>query len=131
MNTQISKIDIIISKINKVNCSGTFGKKAKLNRIEFYKDNISKLDNITFEQIEKFNFTAEVANLAYELKKLSYINKHIYKKIKGIEVHTYAPELNKIVFKNNIEIKAPQIKDIESAIKFLCTNFSFEQLQKI
>lgn len=125
----MKNLSIVTKKINGVFSTHKFINKAKKLRIGYYSENLSLLSQLDPNFIENYNFTNEVLNFSFELEKLNYISKKLLKHI-SIERHVYAPELNKIHIFNK-EIKAPQITDINAAVKFLINNFSIESLKQI
>ena len=125
----MQNISIINQKINSVYSTHKFINKAKKQRLEFYYENLARVNSLDAQYINNYNFENEVLNLSFQLEKLNYINKSLLKNI-SIERHLYAPELNKILIFNK-EIKAPQITDISAAVKFLINNFSIESLKQI
>lgn len=125
----MQNLSIVTKKINAVYSAHKFINKAKKLKINYYSENLSLLSQLDSNFIENYNFTNEVLNLSFELEKLNYINKKLLKYI-NIERHAYAPELNKIHILNKV-IKAPQITDINAAIKFLINSFSIESLKQI
>jgi hypothetical protein len=124
-----TKIEVIKQKINAVYSTHKFIENAKKIKVEFYGSNIERLEALPIEKIESYNFAPEVLRLSFELEKLTYIEKNLWDHIK-IERHVYAPELNKI-FINGYYIKAPQVDNMEKAIKFLCENWSIERLKEL
>jgi hypothetical protein len=44
------------------------------------------------------------------------------KQVRGLEVHTYAPELNKLHFKDGSEARCPNIISIDEAIRYVEEN---------
>jgi hypothetical protein len=124
-----TKIQVIEQKINAVYSTHKFIENAKKIKVEFYGSNIERLKALPIEKIESYNFAPEVLRLSFELEKLTYIEKNLWDHIK-IERHVYAPELNKIFIKG-YDIKAPQVDNMEKAIKFLCENWSIERLKEL
>jgi hypothetical protein len=124
-----TKIKVIEQKINAVYSTHKFIENAKKIKIEFYGSNIERLEALPIEKIESYNFAPEVLRLSFELEKLTYIEKNLWDNIK-IERHVYAPELNKIFIKG-YDIKAPQVDNMEKAIKFLCDLFSIDDLRNL
>lgn len=104
----ITKIDYllayIIKQINKAKAS----KEAKQNRIEYYTTNKSKLESFCLMQLKDFNFIAEVERTNEKFKEL--------KKVKMLERHAYAPELNKIWYKDGTFKSTPYKLTIKEAI---------------
>jgi len=124
-----TKIQVIEQKINAVYSTHKFIENAKKIKVEFYGSNIERIEALPIEKIESYNFAPEVLRLSFELEKLTYIEKNLWDHIK-IERHVYAPELNKIFIKG-YDIKAPQVDNMEKAIKFLCELFSIEDLRNL
>jgi hypothetical protein len=124
-----TKFEVIEQKINAVYSTHKFIENAKKIKVEFYGSNIERLEALPIEKIESYNFAPEVLRLSFELEKLTYIEKNLWDHIK-IERHVYAPELNKIFIKG-YDIKAPQVDNMEKAIKFLCELFSIDDLRNL
>jgi hypothetical protein len=120
---------LIESRINGLNSPHKFFNTAKKLRIEYYSDIKDRIENLPVDRIEGFDFRLEILNLAFDLEKLDFIEKKLWKLI-GIERHAYAPELNKILI-NGLEIKAPKVDNMETAVKFLCNNWSLESLKQL
>jgi hypothetical protein len=127
----VQKLELIKKSINSANIFDTFGKKAKKQKIEYYSNRINDLNRLSIEQIEKHNFNTEIINFAYELRKLNLVDKKLYKNIVSIEVHKYAPELNKVLFNNNIGIKCNNVTNIEDALTFIVKNLGMEQIENL
>jgi hypothetical protein len=68
-----------------------------------------------------------VANLAFELKKLSLIEN----KVIGLEVHKYAPELNTLLLKTKATIKVPNATNIVEALEYICKKYSETQIKEL
>jgi hypothetical protein len=120
---------LIESKINGLNSKHKFFNTAKKLRIEYYSDIQDRIENLPVDRIEGFDFNIEVLNLAFDLEKLHFIKTKLWSLI-SIEAHAYAPELNKL-FVNGLEIKAPKVNSMETAVKFLCNNWSLESLKQL
>ena len=127
----VKKLELIKKSINSANVFDTFGKKAKKQKIEYYSKRINDLNRLSIEQIEKHNFNTEIINFAYELRKFNLVDKKLYKNIVSIEGHKYAPELNKVLFNNNIEIKCNNVTNITDALTFIVKNLSMEQIENL
>ena len=128
----MENLQLIQNKINSIKQNTRFIKLAKSKRLEYYTENASKVLNLEFETIEKHNFLAEILEAAINIEKLDYFEKHKYKLISGLERHAYAPELNKICFRNNtIEIAVPRCNSIDDAIKYIVLNQMLEQIKSI
>jgi hypothetical protein len=51
------------------------------------------------------------------------------KNIKGLETHTYAPELNKLVLNNTAEYKVNGITNLKEAVNYVFRSVRWEQLK--
>jgi hypothetical protein len=125
-----SNIQLIKNKINTITESDKFIKKAKIQRLQFYKYNLTKVNQMQVDKIIDYNFKNEVINHAYNLRKSSLTPK-ILKNITKLEFHSYAPEMNKLHFTKNRIVKIPQITTIENALTFLINTMNFEQLTEL
>jgi hypothetical protein len=128
----MKNLQLIENKINAVKENKRFIQIAKGERIKYYKENENKVDALSVETIEKHNFKLEIFEAAIKIEKLYYFEKYKYKLITGIESHAYAPELNKIYFRGKtVEVKTPNCKSIDDAIKYIIINQSLEQIKTI
>ena len=125
-----TNIELIKNKINTITETDKFIKKAKIQRLQFYKDNLAKVNQMQIDKIKDYNFKNEIISHAYNLRKLSLTPK-IMKQIIKLEFHSFAPELNKLHFTKNRFIKIPQITNIENALTFLINTMNFEQLTEL
>ena len=131
-NNKMENLQLIQNKINSVKQNTRFMQLAKAKRIEYYTENASKVLTLEIETIEKHDFKAEILEAAINIEKMYYFEKYKYKFISGLERHEYAPELNKLYFRNNaIEVKVPKCKTIEDAIKYIIINQNLEQIKTI
>ncbi len=105
-------------------------KETKKEVIDFYTKNESKLDSIKKETFNNYSFLTEVLQKC-ELKEKQSFNKKIFKKVIKLEVHRYAPELNKLHLFNNNTINTPKCTNIENAIAYVIKAFSINQLKNI
>ena len=125
-----TNIELIKNKINTIKETDKFIKKAKIQRLQFYKNNLAKVDQMQIDKIKDYNFKNEIISHAYNLRKLSLTPK-IMKQIIKLELHSFAPELNKIHFTKNRFIKIPQITTIENALTFLINTMNLDQLTEL
>lgn len=126
MKTISEKINYINKEIKNtnVNLLGEFNthlKNAKEIKIKYYNSSKEKLKNIDNKTLLKHNFQTEVLRLAELLEKKVVINKIISMHHIKIKRHSYAPELNKVLFwseKTNKykEIDAPNVVEISKTI---------------
>ena len=130
MDTINEKIDYIIKEINLTPQHNMFIKKAIKDKITFYNKTRLKLKDVSGVAIINHNFQTETIKRGEYLEKIHFINKYLKKYIKGIEVHNYAPELNKLQFSNNFKpIKIPQITSIEEAIETIAKRYYLSALK--
>lgn len=127
METNIKLIEIQIKSISE---NDKFVKKAKIQRLKFYKDNLVKVNEMQIDKIQDYNFRNEIINHAYNLRKLALLPK-IMKQVIKLEVHFYAAELNKVHFSKNRFVSVPQKKDIETSLTFLINTMTFEKLTEL
>ena len=125
-----TNIELIKNKINTISSTDKFIKKAKIQRLQFYKDNLAKVNLMQTEKINEYNFKIEIINHAYNLRKLALTPK-IMKQIIKLELHSYAPEMNKLHLTKNRYIKTPQITTIENALTFLINKMNMDQLTEL
>lgn len=104
----ISKQDYLLNKIveriNKIKGN----KESKKDSLQYYKENKSKLEKLSKNDIDSFNFEAEVKRNQQKYREL--------KKVDKLERHAYAPELNKLWFKDGTFKKAPGCETIYKAV---------------
>lgn len=125
-----TKISLISNKINAINATDKFIKQAKKQRLQFYNDNILRLDQLSTEQINNYNFRSEVINHAYNLRKMALLPK-IMKQVIKLELHIYAPELNKLHLSKGRFIAVPQKTTIEAALSSIIDKMTFKQLVEL
>lgn len=94
----------IVKEINKAKVL----KVAKQNRIEYYTTNKNKLESFCLTKLKDFDFIAEVKRTNEKFKEL--------KKVERLERHMYAPELNKLWYKDGTFKNVPGILTIEKAV---------------
>lgn len=132
MKTQISNIDLVINLISNIKDTNKNIKKAKEQKIEFYKGKINELNTFTQEQIKAHNFKNEILNASITVQKLEYFYKHKFKLIDKLERHEYSPEQNKLYFrKGEIFISVPYKTNIDDAIIFIIENQTLEKIKSI
>jgi len=125
-----TNIKLIENKINAISGSDKFIKKAKVQRLQFYKDNLSRVNQMQAEKINEYSFKVEVINHAYNLRKSALLPK-IIKQVIKLEAHSFAPEINKLHFTKNRFISVPGKIDIATALTFLIDTMSLDQLNEL
>lgn len=107
MNT-ISKeyylLNKIVERINKIKGN----KEAKKDSINYYTESKDRLKNLSKNDIDNFDFEAEVKR-----NQQKYIE---LKKVEKLERHAYSPELNKLWFKDGTFKKVPGCTTIRKAV---------------
>jgi hypothetical protein len=127
-----SNLELVINLISNIKETNKNIKKAKIEKIEFYKNKTDQLNTFSSEQIIKHNFEAEILNASLTIQKLDYFQKYKYKLIEKLERHEFSPEQNKLYFrKGEIFIKVPYKNSIENAITYIIENQSLEQIKSI
>jgi len=126
----LSNIQLIEKKINAINETDAFIKKSKVQRIKFYKNNIQRVQNLSIENIENYNFKIEIINHAFNLRKLALLPK-ITKQVLKLEIHKFAPELNTLHFTKNRFLKVPQKTNINDALSFTIQTMNIDHLKAL
>lgn len=133
----MENLNLIIEKINALkNSKHKFFNKAKLKRIEYYKNRLinypNSFDDLPIEKINNHDFLSEILEQSFILEKIDYFKKYKYSKIDKLEVHVYSPEQNKLLFnKSEIFISVPNCFTIQEAINYIIINQSLEQIKTI
>ena len=126
-----TKLNYIIKEINTTPITGIYkAKQCIKERIDFYTNSINKLESISMEQMRKYSFVSEVLTLS-ENKEKETFTKKVLKQVVSIETHKFAPELNKLHFKNETFVKVPQITTIDEAIVLYIKSNSINQLKAL
>ena len=95
-NCQNAKLSYITLEVLNLPNYNKYFKEAKNNVIYYYERQKEKLLEISWEQIERFNYMQQIDSEADKLEKQKYIDSLIKNSI-GIEKHIFAPELNKLL----------------------------------
>lgn len=114
MNTKEQKLDYILKEIRATRTDilgfNSYLNKAKKELEQDYIEKQDRLVNFPKEKILAFPFGSQVISRAEKLEQKALAKKLIREKFIGLEVHTYAPELNKAIFKRKNELtKIPSI----------------------
>jgi len=129
--TKEEKLKYIIEELKTTPKEGVYKVNECIKeKINFYTLNIDKLDNISEDKILKHAFISEVLSLSEDKEKKSYI-KRLKNKVVNLERHLYAPELNKLCFKDGKSVKTPQKTTIEEAINYFIFSNSVYQIKRI
>jgi len=124
MNTT-DKLSFIKQAINATSNEGVYkARECKKERIQFYKDNAARLDKVSESSLINHSFGGEVLDLS-RIKLAAKINDG--KKVKGLERHSFAPELNKLHLVDGRIYSVPGMTTIEAALSQL----TFDQLKSI
>jgi len=125
----IHKISHIRNEINEIENSSIFIIDAKKQCLENYENRLNELERIKLNKVLKFDFVAEVYRKSELLEKTKLIE-NIIDKSKGIKVHKYAPELNKLVLRNKNKISVANCFGL-SQVKNKLLELSLNELQNI
>lgn len=122
-----TRINIIKKELN-LKMPGVY-KFAETKRevLKQYSDKLDQLNLIPEDKFNNYSFLSEVLRKCEGKEKQKYTSK-ILKNVTKLERHSYAPELNKLHFKNTF-ISAPQKITIEDAIKHVINTSSLHQLK--
>jgi len=97
-------LSVIIRKINAIKGN----KEAKQDRIAYYTKYAYKLEQIDKQVINDYNFKYEVEQYQKRYDEL--------KKVEKLERHAYAPELNKLWYKDGTCVSVPGKQTILEAV---------------
>jgi len=125
----IHKISHIRNEINEIENTSIFIIDAKKQCLENYENRLNELERIKLNKVLNYDFVAEVYRKSEVLEKTKLIE-NIIDKSKGIEVHKYAPELNKLHLINGNKINVKECFDF-SAVKKKLLKLSLNELQNI
>lgn len=99
------------------------------NLVNYYKNNLDKLELVSEEKIKDFDFVRSVIVQSELAEKESFKSKILRILIK-LERHIYAPEMNKIHFKN-CAVSTPQRTTINEAIDYFIYHNSLSEVTSI
>ena len=123
-----TKFEIVQNKFNLFNPINRYQKKAKKDRLDFYTKNIERINNTDIDRIEKHDFILEAIELSFKYERLEFFNKNLMHQVIGLETHRNAPELNKLVFRNDNFFHVPSIFTIVEAVNFIVNTTTIGQL---
>jgi hypothetical protein len=124
---EASKLGLIKQLVRAVKVRSKNATKAKNQIISYYTEHCYKLDDISFEAIEIHYWGNEVNRRIELLDKIDLVEKYA----ESLERHIYAPELNKLYFKNGRHIGVRSCETIEQACFHVAYNNSLERIQKM
>jgi hypothetical protein len=128
--TNQEKLNYILTEIKQTPKEGVYKiKECIKDRIDFYSKDINKLENISFEKLKKHSFVSETLYISETKQKQSY-KKKLLSKILKLERHLYAPEMNKIHFKNKT-VRVPQQTDIYNSIDYIIRVSSINEIKNL
>jgi len=125
----IHKISHIRNEINEIENSSIFIIDAKKQCLENYENRLNELERIKLNKVLNYDFVAEVYRKSEVLEKTKLIE-NIIDKSSGIEIHNFAPELNKLVLSNENKINVERCFDFLNVKKKLL-KLSLNELQNI
>jgi len=117
------KLEFIIRGLNSAAEIGALYKLRECikERIEFYTEMQDKLTLLSEVDLVNHSFRGEVIRLSEFKEKIMLTNK-LVKKVECLERHSFAPEMNKLHFKNGGFFSTPQMLTIEAALNSLELN---------
>lgn len=100
--------------------------------IQYYSENEERLNGISEDSFVNHSFMGEVLRKC-EIKEKQSKAPSVYSRVLKLEIHKYAPELNRLHFVSNdgetIVFKTPAETSIEGAIKLFIQKSSVEQIK--
>ena len=132
--TKLNKMDrlnYIIHELKQAPTTGIFKvKETKREMLSFYTKEKERLYDIPLEQIQKYSFISELLQRCEQKEKASK-TKQILARVKGLERHEYAPEMNKLIFNNDEAFYVPQVKTIEKDVEVFISKSSLTKIKKL
>tara|TARA_R110002012_G_scaffold258656_2_gene439665 strand:- start:1272 stop:1664 length:393 start_codon:yes stop_codon:yes gene_type:complete len=127
----MNRIKFIEKKLNE---APSIFKKNITNKIilDEYNKNIDRLNTIDIEKVLKFDFAKQSILEQEKQEKKTFVNsKKFNSLIIGIEIHKFAPELNKLALKGEKQINTPQCTNFEQIKEYLINNISIIKLKEL
>ena len=128
--TKFDKLDYIINEINQTINFNKFTIDAKKYKIDYYTKLKNELYKVKLSKIKLHNFQSETLKYSETLEKQSYRDK-LLKCIEKLEIHNFAPELNKLVFINKEYILTSNKFTINEALDKVIKNCCISTLKNI
>ena len=97
----LTKMDLVISLIDKVKTTNKDEEEAKEYAYKYYKKRVGEVESLDRNILSNYDFQAQVQRIAKSYGKIKKLDKATVK----LEVHKYAPELNQLHFKNGTTYK--------------------------
>lgn len=127
----MENLEYIIHELKQAPSTGIFKvKETKKEMLNFYTKEKERLEKVPIEEMRKYSFISELLQKCEQKEKASK-TKQVLNRVKGLERHEYAPEMNKLVFNNDEVFSVPQIKTIEKAVEVFINKSSLSQIKKI
>lgn len=135
MTTIREKLKFITEQFNKFKEANIFKVEECIkDRVEFYNNRAQNLDNVSSEALKAHDFKAELISTSIRKQKEGYID-DILDRVFRLEVHTYAPELNKAQFIGKegtfVEVRIPSKTTIEDATAYIIKTMGLDELQNL
>lgn len=94
----LSNVEIVKKRINRVKCTDKLEQEIKAELIDYYcVQNVARTNTLLVSTIVDFPFGLAIKSRA----KLAKAKTALIKDCVSLEMHTFAPELNTLHFKNN------------------------------
>lgn len=125
----IHKISHIRNEINEIQNTSIFIIDAKKQCLQNYENRLNELERIKLNKVLNFDFVGEVYRKSEVLQKTKLIENIIDKSFQ-LEIHKFAPELNKLVLRNKNKISVANCVEF-SHVKKKLLKLSLNELQNI
>ena len=123
----MTNTEIIEERLNSVDPKNKWEEKAVEFWKQFYlKDHAEEVKELPKSKVVGFLARFVVISKAIEFEKQDIIRNKTVK----LERHAYAPEMNCLHFENGSKYSTPQMKDIESAVKYVAKCISGMELEQ-
>ena len=107
---------------------GNYIERSKNYWVEYYIENKNRVNELEKQRIFDFDFVKQVYKYAEELHLIDRSFKLIIKSLEFIEVHNYAPELNKAYFKGGHKVNCPNVFNNVQLLDFMRKKFTATEL---
>jgi len=132
MKTAENNIQYVLMEIKAIHHSdkifGNYIERSKKYWVDYYNKNEYRVNELEKQKIFDFDFVKQVYIYAEELHLIDRSVKLINESLEFIEVHNYAPELNKAYFKNGNKVNCPNVFDNVQLLEFMYKKYSAPEL---
>lgn len=126
-----SKLQYIIQELNKTPIEGVYkAKKCIAELTAKYTEQSEFVETITEAKLKAHAFISDVLTLSERKERKSYTAK-VTKIVKGLERHTYAPEMNALHFNSGRVFVVPQATTVEEGVERMLNTVSISRIRGI